>query len=287
MALQLQKFNVFNEKNLRICKINLECQFLKRPWHVEMSPGENPVFTFSRMGWKRWKDLNFAEPAEHSQFYRNLPHGLQSATPIDPWLVRKRLFRIKGTDPEGALSFLREFGLWRYRRSVEIDSFQQFPSEWTEDSEGEPVPITFNDLIYQRNFFEDAVRYGPCEWERRTRMTGLQKRENENDLDARLRASFELVYLFGGDLSGLRANLAITAETLYPLPVPGRIRCYEIQDALRATVLIDWMEGREWRPCEKCGDYFRRTSKHPMKYCTPRCSSRVRQTRFRREHGKA
>lgn len=184
------------ENILRACKISLECLFLKKPWLVEMSAGENPVFTFSRMGWKRWKDVNVAELAERRQFYRNVPHNLQSATVIDPWQVRKKLFRIK--EPEDALSFLREFGLWRYRRSEEVDSSAQFPFEWTVDFEGEPVPITFNDLIYQRNFFEDAVRNGPSEWERLTRMTGVQERANEDDSDAGLRASLELVYLFGG-----------------------------------------------------------------------------------------
>jgi hypothetical protein len=271
---------ISTQKNiLRACKISLECLFLKKPWHVEMSTGENPVFTFSRLGWKRWKDVNVAELAERRQFYRSVPHNLQSATVIDPWQVRKKLFRIK--EPEDALSFLREFGLWRYRRSGEVDSFEPFPFEWTVDFEGEPVPITFNDLIYQRNFFEDAVRNGPSEWERLTRMTGVQERANEDDSDAELRASLELVYLFGGNLLGPKVNLAITAETLYPNPVPGRITCYEIQDALRATVLIDWMEGRAWRQCPICEQYFRQVSKRPMIYCSPRCSGRDRQKRFR------
>jgi hypothetical protein len=272
---------------LRACKINLECVFLRKPWHVEMSPGENPVFTFSRMGWKRWKDTGIAELAMHRPFHRSWLRSLQSPTVIDPWHVRKKLFAITETEPEKALSFLREFGLWRYRRSEEVDYYEQFPSTWTTECEGEPVPIAFNDLIYQRNFFEGAVRYGPSEWERLTRRTGRDKRADEDDLDAGLRASKELVYLFGGNFFGPKVNLAITEETLYPHPVPARITCYEIQDALRATVLIDWMEGREWPQCPMCNEYFRRISKRPMKYCTPRCSSRARQADWRKKHRNA
>ena len=87
---------------------------------------------------------------------------------------------------------------------------------------------------------------------------------------------------------GPKVNLAITPETLYPEPIFGQLLCHEIQDALRATILLDWMEGREWPKCadKECQKRFKRTSKHPMIYCSPRCSSRARQREYLKNHQK-
>ncbi len=270
---------------MRTCKTNFDCIYLRTPWQVEMGAGEDPVFTFSRMGWKPRKNVRNGETAKHLKVVGGLRRCVQAATVVDPWLVRKKLFSI--SKPEEALSFFGEFGLWRYRRSEEVDFHEQFTSTWITDCEGEPDPISFSELMHQRNFFEGAVRCGPSEWHRLTRRAGRVKRADEDDSDAELRAASELLYLFGGNISGPTVTLAITTKTLYPHPVSGRITCHEIQDALRATILLDWMDGRAWPKCPTCKQYFKQVSKRPMIYCTPRCSSRARQTEWRKKHRNA
>jgi hypothetical protein len=266
------------------CKIGIDCLFMARPWFVEMTEGENPSFTFVRAGWRRWRDIN---PREIQALLSADGGGhLSSAIRVDAWLMREEFFAIE--TPSEALSFFRKFGVWRYSRYEEDDPSNKFPVDWALDSEGDPLPISFDDLIYQRDYFESALSLGPSEWKRLTdrpnRFIGRTKEEEQEENDARINVLKEMIYLFGGSLTGPKINLAITPETLNSERIQGRLACHEIQDALRATILLDWVEGREWLICaeETCKRRFRRTSKHPMLYCSPRCSSRKRQTAHRK-----
>lgn len=258
-------------------KITIDCLFLKKPWLVEMSEGDDPVFTFSREGWQPWRALDFTELQKRLQASPHPFDGFVSSTMVDPWLVRERLFAIES--PQEALAFFREFGLWRYSRGDGDESSVRFPVGWTANCEEEPLPISFNDLLYQRDFFERALSLGPSRWEQ-----FIRAKESTGDIDSR--GMGEGAYLFGGTMIGPKVNLTITSKTLYPQPMHGRLTLYEIQDAIRATVLLDWMEGREWPKCKECGKRFKRTSKHPMVYCSPRCSSRARQASLRRNRAK-
>lgn len=268
-------------KDLKTYKVQIDCLFLKKPWLVEMSGEDDPVFTFSRDGWVPWGHLS---ETERGAVVRDAMESLVYPTTADPWLVRERFFGIE--TPEDALVFFKEFGLWRFSRDDGDGSSKRFPFGWAMDFEGDPLPLTFNELMYQRDFFESALSLGPSEWTHLTRETGRHQRGSEDENDAALRASSELAYLFGGTIGGPRVTLGFTPESVYPQPIFGRITCREIQDALRATVLLDWMEGREWPKCPECKKRFKRTSKHPMIYCSPRCSSRVRQREFLKNHPK-
>jgi hypothetical protein len=76
--------------------------------------------------------------------------------------MRDRLFEIE--KPLDALAFFREIGLWRYSRGDGEGPSIKFRLEWTKDTEGEPLQVTFNDLMYQRDFFESALSHGSSEW---------------------------------------------------------------------------------------------------------------------------
>lgn len=264
---------------MTVYQVEIECIFLKRRWLVEMSGGEDPVFTFRRDGWRPWREVNQEEQLAWHQTEREILDQVVWPAAVNPWLMRERFFAIK--EPIDALSFFREFGLWRYKRHDCDDHSIKFQPAWTSDSEGEPLQVTFDQLANQRNFFEDALSEGPSEWVRLTRATGKHRSEAEDESDAELRASQELVYFFGGNSCGPKVGIGLMPEMSYPGPFHGRITCHEIQDALRATILLDWMEGREWPKCKECGIRFKRTSKHPQIYCRSRCSSKVRQERFR------
>jgi len=268
-------------KGLTTYKVQIECLFLKKTWRVEKSDDTDPVFTFARDGWLPWRDLN---EVERASVLGNVSERIDYPTTADPWFTHERLFAIES--PDDALVFFRDFGLWRSSRGDSDDSSVRFPVGWAMDFEGSPLAITYSELIYQRNFFESALSLGPSEWCRLTRETGHQRRDSEDQDDAELRASSELAYFFGGTIGGPRVTLGFTPEILYPQPILGRITCWEIQDAIRATVLLDWMEGREWPKCPECKKRFKRTSKHPMIYCSARCSSRVRQREFLKNRSK-
>jgi hypothetical protein len=270
-----------SKNDLTTFKIQIKCLFLKNSWLVEKSSDDDPVFTFVRDGWKPWRGQNETGRIE---FAKDERLAVAHATLIDPWQVRERFFGLE--DADGALAFLKDFGLWRFSHFDGDDSSNPFPVGWATDFERDPLPVTFSELMYQRDFFESALSHGPSEWESVTRKTARPRTGLEDQNDAELRAASELAYLFGGIVSGPNVSLGLTPESLYPHPVFGRIICWEIQDALRATVLLDWMEGREWPKCPECKKRFKRTSKHPMTFCSEKCSNRVRQRRFRNEHNK-
>jgi len=265
---------------LTVYQVAVELKYNKKPWTVSMTTGSDPVFTFASAGWIPWSCLDKTALRVSNDGEGSHREKFVGYAALDPWLMRERFF---GVDrPQDALDFFREFGIWRYSRGDEDDSSIQFPLGWTKDSEGEPLQVSFDQLIYQRHFFEDALSDGPAEWERRTRETGKYLRYNEDENDAGLRVCSELVYLFGGTLSGPQVTLGLVPEMTYPGPFCGQMSCHEIQDSLRATVLLDWMEGREWPRCKECKRLFKRTSKHPQIYCSARCSGRARQERFRK-----
>lgn len=101
------------------------------------------------------------------------------------------------------------------------------------------------------------------------------------DLDRDMAVIREMLYLSsgGGEFDISIVNLKACT---FPGPFKGQISCSEIQDALRATILLDWMEGREWPRCKASRRVFKRTSKHPQFYCCTACASRARQTTFRK-----
>jgi hypothetical protein len=251
-------------------KIDLDCSLLTGPWLVEMGEGDDPLFTFKHDGPKGYQGLAAFEamsPEAQAKF-------LASPNVFDPWLVRERFFRIN--NPADALAFFREYGVWRFSRSDDDVPSLRFPQSWARGrEEDEPFPIRFSELIYQRNYFEDALNCKPADWLKRASIS-------TGDLGHDAAVVWEVMYLYGPSGGYFDMSIMNFQGSIFPGPFKGSIECYEIQDALRATVLLDWMEGREWPRCKACRRVFKRTSKHPQYYCCPACASRARQASFRR-----
>jgi hypothetical protein len=123
----------------------------------------------------------------------------------------------------------------------------------------------------QPRFIECQSNTKPSEWQRRAFIT-------TGNLDKDAALIWETMYLHGGpDISVVNLH-----DTTFPGPFTGTISCHDIRHALRATIFLDWMEGREWTRCKACRRVFKRTSKHPQFYCCSACASRARQATFRK-----
>jgi len=258
-------------------KIEIDCALEAHCWLVEMSDDEDPIFTFKKdsarnMGSpEAFEAMNQAEFQAMSQLERDRFIGFPDE--FDPWLMRERFFKID--DPADALEFLSQYGVWRFSRFDGDVSSNRFPQSWALDEGRKPLPIQFSELIYQRNYFEDALNCKPADWlQRASKTTG--------DVDRDVALIWEVMYLNGASGGYFDIPILNFQGTTFPGPFMGRLICYELQDALRATVLLDWMEGREWPRCKACRRVFKRTSKRPQFYCSATCSSRARQSTFRK-----
>jgi hypothetical protein len=239
-------------------------------WLVELRQGDDPLFTFKNNGLKLPPGaypLEALSPEERTKL-------LAFPMVLNPWEMRENFFKIK--DPSDALAFFRKYGVWRFSRYESDSPSNMFPHEWARGrDEDEPFPIRFSELIYQRNYFEDALNSKPDDWLKRASI-------NTGDIRHDAPVIWEAMYLYGPSSGDLDMSIVNLQGSRFPGPFKGSITCYEIQDALRATVLLDWMEGREWPRCKACRRVFKRTSKHPQFYCCAACASRARQATFRK-----
>ena len=250
-------------------KIDIDCVLETNPWLVEMSDGDDPVFTFKEDGPRQFRglaDFEAMSPEEQKKF-------LAFPNQFNPWLMRERFFKIN--NPADALEFFRQYGVWRFSRFDGDLPSDKFPQSWVHGEVKDPLPIRFSELIYQRNYFEDALNCKPADWLRRASIT-------TGDLDRDAAVVWEVMYLYGSSGGYFDISIVNLQGSIFPGPFKGNVICVEIQDALRATVLLDWMEGREWPRCKACQRVFKRTSKHPQFYCCSACSSRARQATFRK-----
>ena len=272
MALLLQERFAFSgepgQETMTIYKIELECTLETEPWLVDMSDDEDPIFSFKPDPRRSFDGVELEAKTREVVDYLMAP-----AARFNAWQIRERFFAID--KPNDALKFFREFGVWRFSRSQEDKPSYRFPISWSVNDCGEPFSVSFSDLIYLRNYFEDALNGKPSEWIQRANIsTGNQDRDVE--------IIWEVMYLYSSSGSGFDISVINSQGTAFPGPFKGEVRCVEIQDALRASVLLDWMEGREWPRCQECRRVFKRTSKRPQFYCSAKCSSRVRQSNFRK-----
>jgi hypothetical protein len=187
--------------------------------------------------------------------------------------MREGFFQID--NPADAFEFFRKYGVWRFSRFDGDLPSDKFPNSWMPGEGEHPFPISFSELIYQRNYFEDALNCKPADWTQRAWI-------NTGDSDRDLALLREVMYLHEPFTGGLGISVVNQEGDTFPGPFMGSLICNEIQDALRATILLDWMEGREWLRCKACRRVFKRTSKHPQFYCCAACASRARQATFRK-----
>jgi hypothetical protein len=253
---------------MTIYKIKIDGILESEPHLVEMVDGDDPVFHFTLHPSRLL--LNMA--AMEAKSREEIGSFIAPRKEFDVWNVREKFFAIQY--PTDALEFFKEFGVWRFSRFDGDEPSIRFPGSWAPPNPKNPLPITFNELIYQRNYFEDALNCRPSDWPQRAHL-----RTGDRDRDEA--AIWEMVYLYLP--SGYFDISIVNSQSVsFPGPFIGQLLCYEIQDALRASVLLDWMEGREWPRCQECRRVFKRTSKRPQLYCSARCASRVRQKEFRK-----
>jgi hypothetical protein len=260
-----QKQSLKFAKPMKTFKIEVHCYlWIDESWLVEMGEGDDPVFSFKPEFPGPYPGLSAIEamsPEDHERY-------LASPVQLDPWLMREKFFRID--DPTDALEFFKEYGIWQFCGLNGDQSSESTPQELGNQKRN-PSPIRFSELIYQRNFFEEALNTKPSEWQRRAFIT-------TGNLDKDAALIWETMYLHGGpDISVVNLH-----DTTFPGPFTGTISCHDIRHALRATIFLDWMEGREWTRCKACRRVFKRTSKHPQFYCCSACASRARQATFRK-----
>lgn len=240
-------------------------------WLVEMDNGADPIFSFRT---KMPRNIPILTPWE-AMTLEEREELLAFPLDLDPWLMREKFFKI-GNDPADALKFLSEFGVWRFSRGHGDGPSHKFPHSRAIDVDNaEPLTIRFSELIYQRNFFEDALNCKPSDWLYRASVTS-------GDPDRDAEALSEMMYLYGSSGGSFDMSIVNLQGSIFPGPFKGSVECFEIQDALRATILLDWMEGREWPRCKECRRVFKRTSKHPQFFCCAACASRARQATFRK-----
>jgi len=82
--------------------------------------------------------------------------------------------------------------------------------------------------------------------------------------DAQTRAAFEDYYLWQ----------PLPMEMVFQQPPVVIVRCKDIQEAMRASVFLDRLDGFPWRRCarEDCGQVFKLESKRARLYCSTDCA---------------
>lgn len=151
--------------------------------------------------------------------------------------AREFLFNVR--NPEDALRFFQSFGPWQVN--------QAFGTEAS--------TIRFSGLVKRREFYEDALL--------KREIWSVRNTSTAEGMDG-IRTVFEDYYLW--------QNLPL--EMVFRQPPVVIAKCKDLEDAIRATVFLDRLDGFPWRRCarEDCGKVFRLGSKHAKLYCSTECA---------------
>jgi hypothetical protein len=158
--------------------------------------------------------------------------------------IQFNLFEIRGAlfainDPAEALTFFETYGPWQINEHLEARA----------------SAIRFSALSSRRDFFLNAL------------LTREIPSVRHDSADERLRTQFEDRYLWQ----------PLPMEMVFRNPTAAVIRCKDIQDAVRASVFLDRLDGFPWRRCarEDCGKFFKLESKHAKLFCGTDCANLV------------
>lgn len=159
-------------------------------------------------------------------------------TAYDVFEIREALFAIR--TPDDALEFFRSYGPWQVDRLLGNDA----------------NTLRFSALLRRQEFYRDALLHRPTKRPPRPKDRPQTQKE--------LRDALEAVFLWR----------PLPMELLFGAPFVARVVCKDIEDAIRASVFLDRLEGFSWRRCVKadCGKPFRLTSKREKLYCTYECA---------------
>ncbi len=155
-------------------------------------------------------------------------------TSINVFEIREELFSVKNATQ--AVAFFQAFGPWQIKEHLSTESNS----------------IRLSGLIRQRDFYRDALLSREI-WSVRKAST------NEG-----IRTLLQDWYLWQ----------PLPMEMVFRQPPAVVIRCKDIQDAMRASVFLDRLDGFPWRRCarEDCGKVFKLESKHARIYCCTDCA---------------
>ena len=153
---------------------------------------------------------------------------------VDAFEVRDALFAIENAGQ--ARAFFQAYGPWQIKQRLS----------------NEAGTIRMSGLLRQMDFFQDAL---------------LTQKIDTGQLaigDEAINKAFEDFYLW----QPLPMEMVFQQTPFVVVP------CKDIQDALRASVFLDKVEGFPLRRCvrEGCGKVFRLEHKHTKVYCSPVCA---------------
>jgi hypothetical protein len=152
----------------------------------------------------------------------------------DVFEVRHRVFAIR--TPEDAMDLFEDWGPWQLAKAF--------------DTAG--APIRFSAVIRRRDFYENALLHRSVE--KLDRVYG----------EPEIVEGVEDFYLWQ----------ALPMELVFGDPPAARVACKDIEDALRASVFLDRLDGFVWRRCrrEDRGALYELTSKRVKLYCSSECA---------------
>ena len=156
-------------------------------------------------------------------------------TQFNVFEIREALFAVR--TPADALRFFETFGPWQIKEHLGTEARE----------------IRFSGVIRQRDFFQDALLTREI-WSSSRMASG----------DEQTRAAVEDYYLWQ----------PLVMEMVFQQPPVVIVRCKDIQEAMRASVFLDRLDGFPWRRCarEDCGQVFKLESKRARLYCSTDCA---------------
>lgn len=155
-------------------------------------------------------------------------------TNINVFEIREALFSVN--DASQATAFFQAYGPWQIKEYLGLES----------------NPFRLSGLLRQRDFYRDALL------SREIRNSGKASTTDE------MRALLQDWYLWQ----------PLPMEMVFHNPPAVIVRCKDIQDAMRASVFLDRLDGFTWRRCarEDCGKIFKLESKRARIYCSTDCA---------------
>jgi hypothetical protein len=155
-------------------------------------------------------------------------------TSFNVFEIREALFSVK--DAAQAMAFFQAYGPWQIKEHLSTES----------------NPIRLSGVLSQRDFYRDALL---------SREVWSVRKASTND---EMRTLMQDWYLWQ----------PLPMEMVFHQPPAVIVRCKDIQDAMRASVFLDRLDGFPWRRCarEDCGRVFKLESKRARLYCSTDCA---------------
>lgn len=160
--------------------------------------------------------------------------GSYGRTSEDAFAVREALFGVRSI--QDALIFFEAYGPWQIDTHLGMGA----------------ATLRFSSLIQTRDFFQAALL---------SREIGSPPKGSTAE---QMRDSIQNFYLWQ----------PLRMELHFRQPPGAIVRCKDVEEATRASIFLDRMDGLPWRLCARkdCGKVFKPKSKRVQLYCDPDCA---------------